>query len=251
MLIPRRSLLPILGLLALQPLPSVLAGGGKDTYSNHGATPLPPLFAALKEVGASKFAEFLQSDPKTLALYSSGLVRTVFAPADECYTPPKLRRDLSSSSSSPFHSTSSPLLFPRGAPRKRDLTPEQQAVAALQGSASETGIEALGSPPGKVVETVDNQANIGGANQSVVSNPLPGAGLGGDYLGAGLTRRGGGGGGGGKGGGYGGGSHGGGGGGGGYSSSDPVRVNSGLGDAVTIIKPDIKFDGGLIQLTDG
>jgi len=99
------------------------------------------LLDALAAANATKFAQFLRSNPSLLAVYNSSTVRTVFAPTDAYFNP--LRR--------------------------RD-TPSTQSLYLYQYSGTLTGLETLAPPlgPGAVVNTGLSAPQTGGS-QSVVS----------------------------------------------------------------------------------
>ncbi|RYP43225.1 hypothetical protein DL770_011778 [Monosporascus sp. CRB-9-2] len=99
------------------------------------------LFEALEGAGASNFARIIQSDDSLLATYTSGLVRTVFAPLDST------------------------------APRKRqEPNPADQQRALLQASDQEGDIASYRRLPGRTVPTFDDSARLGGRRQSVVTD---------------------------------------------------------------------------------
>jgi hypothetical protein len=98
------------------------------------------IFQAIADAGASQFAQLIQSDPETKAVYTSGRVRTVFAPADV----PSLRR--------------------------RSLSLEEQRKAILHASDDEGDICSYRTLPGKKVRTLDSSANLAGHAQSVVTD---------------------------------------------------------------------------------
>ncbi|KAI1457065.1 FAS1 domain-containing protein [Annulohypoxylon moriforme] len=112
------------------------------------AQSLPSLVEALVSSGASKFADFIQSDPEVLQLYLSGQVGTVFAPSDAGY-------DLET------------LLG-------RDLSATDRRAAAFQSSRATTTLESSSrSIPGSILETNDDAPLLGGQGQRVVIDTRP------------------------------------------------------------------------------
>ncbi|KAK3374779.1 FAS1 domain-containing protein [Podospora didyma] len=180
------------------------------------AETLPTLENALVVSGASDFWDVIKSDPELLQLYSSGLVKTVFAPLDS-------KVDGS------------------GPPQKRALSPKQRREARLQAAKKETEVgEASQSHPGTTVETNDNPPQLDGAGQKVVIDTN------GTQSGSNTKRW--------------------------YrrsssSSSSSIvdraanccnttypsllRISAGLGKITNVIKGDIKYQGGVLHITDG
>ncbi|KAI0887798.1 FAS1 domain-containing protein [Annulohypoxylon maeteangense] len=112
------------------------------------AQSLPTLVEALVSSGASKFAEFIQSDPETLQLYLSGQVGTVFAPSDVGYD----------------------LISVLG----RDLSVTDRRAAAFQSSRATTSLETSSrSIPGSILETNYQSPLLGGQGQRVVIDTRP------------------------------------------------------------------------------
>jgi uncharacterized surface protein with fasciclin (FAS1) repeats len=103
------------------------------------------------QAGASKFLAFIQQDPALFALYTSGQVKTVFAPGDAFFTS-KLARQL-----------------------RRALSSGQESQALLAAAQNTAALGALNAPTGQVIRTFDNiTTNLGGnppTNQVVVSQP--------------------------------------------------------------------------------
>lgn len=174
------------------------------------------LLEVLRDSGASKFAATIASDPFLSNLYLSSGVQTVFAPSDD--TP--------------------------AAKMKRHETPAQEQGGSYQASSNIVNINLMNTPPGTQIQTKNTNATLGGKPQSAVSAP--------DSTNSGpskKTRK--------------------------RTSSvtelrdflprddqnstlptndtNPSlpRIYSGLGNNVSIIKGDIPYDGGLIQLVDG
>ncbi|KAI4858850.1 FAS1 domain-containing protein [Hypoxylon rubiginosum] len=113
---------------------------------------LPGLLDALVASGASKFAEFIQSDPDVLSLYLSGQVQTVFAPSD----------------SAPDLASGNETLA------ERAISAAQAAAARYQSSG---GITSLGiasrSHPGDVIPTNNQSPLLGGDSQRIVVDTRP------------------------------------------------------------------------------
>ena len=170
------------------------------------------LLEVLRDSGASKFAATIASDTFLSDLYLSSGVQTVFAPSDD--TP--------------------------GAKMKREETPLQEQGGSYQASSDIVNIKDMNTPHGTQVPTRNTNATLGGRPQSVVS------GTGSTNSGP-LSKR--------------------------TSSVTELydflprdnqnstlhtndtnpslpKIFSGLGNNVSIIKGDIPYDGGLIQLVD-
>lgn len=164
------------------------------------------LIDTLVASGASKFATFIQSDPAILALYTSGQVKTVFAPAD-CATSPSLLRG-------------------------RALTPSQERQAKIQAAKDEAKTKADSqSVPGATHETLDTTPLLDGKGHPIVadSRPLNSNGTTKRWnfaQGSAVRRE----------------SNG--------TTPSLLRIASGLGDITNVIKADIPWDCGLIQITD-
>ncbi|XDG05655.1 hypothetical protein ABKA04_005270 [Annulohypoxylon sp. FPYF3050] len=112
---------------------------------------LPGLIDALVLSGASKFADFIQSDPEVLQLYLSGQVGTVFAPSDAGYDNETLLALLG-----------------------RDLSGADRRAAAFQSSRATTSLESSSrSIPGSILETNDQAPLLGGQGQRIVIDTRP------------------------------------------------------------------------------
>ncbi|KAI1088098.1 FAS1 domain-containing protein [Rostrohypoxylon terebratum] len=112
---------------------------------------LPGLIDALVSSGASKFADFIQSDPEVLQLYLSGEVGTVFAPSDVGYD-------------------NSTLLALLG----RDVSGADRRAAAFQSSRAITNLESSSrSFPGSILETNAQAPLLGGQGQRIVIDSRP------------------------------------------------------------------------------
>jgi hypothetical protein len=164
------------------------------TASAQGVT----LFEGLIAANASRFAQFIQSDPNLVATFTSPDVKTVFAPNDDAvegFNEADFRRSLH--------------LFARqGTNRdaRQQCSDEIADVAAQQ------------APGGAIVET--NQPAEGGRNSPIVARSTPPP-----PPGNGTTKR--------------------------QVSGGQIRLFSGLGNNVTLVKGDTPYDGGLIQTVDG
>jgi hypothetical protein len=100
------------------------------------------LIDALEAAGASRFAEFIQSDPAILEAYTSPLTRTVFAPTDQFFIPPLVRRDAAS----------------------------QLQSALYQVTSQQSDLQTLGlEPSGAVITTQLQSTQLSGQNQAAVS----------------------------------------------------------------------------------
>ena len=174
------------------------------------------LLEVLRDSGASNFAATIASDPFLSNLYLSSGVQTVFAPSDD--TP--------------------------AAKTKRQETPAQEQGGGYQASSDIITINLMNMRSGTQIQTRNTKANLGGKNQSAISAPdstnsnpskksrkrtssvtdlrdlLPR----GDQNSTLPTND---------------------------TNPSLPRIFSGLGNNVSIIKGDIPYDGGLIQLVDG
>lgn len=101
------------------------------------------LWEVLSDAGAADFAAFIQSDPVNVALYESGSVRTIFAPADEHCSDCRKRQG----------------------PSTRD-----KSLGGLHASRRESQFAMGVPPPGEPRETMSDEANLGGQNQTVVAD---------------------------------------------------------------------------------
>jgi hypothetical protein len=109
---------------------------------------VPSLLDALQAEGAAQFATLIQSDPDLLALYTSGQVRTVFAPADSASKSASLK--------------------------ERALSPREQRAAKYQAAKAETSvIEASQSLPGLTIETADESPLLDSQGNVVVADSRP------------------------------------------------------------------------------
>lgn len=153
----------------------------------------PSLVEALVASGAKTFADFIQSDADLLALYTSGQIKTIFAPVDSATSPAYLQA--------------------------RVLTPRQQQEAKYQGSKSEADLIQASQPlPGIVFETANESPKLNGKGNAVVVDNRP------RNISNSTTRR--------------------------QADTSLLRISSGLGNVANVIKGDVKFNGGLIHITD-
>lgn len=156
------------------------------------------LFEGLIAANASKFAQFIQSDPNLVAIFTDSAVKTVFAPTDSVvqdFNETNFRRSLH--------------LFARDSSNRR---------AHQQCSDAETSAAQQQTPGGIVVNT-----NAQGDAASPV--PVVAKGSAPPLSGNGTTKR--------------------------QVPGGPVHLFSGLGNNVTLVKADTRYDGGLIQTVDG
>lgn len=183
------------------------------------AQSLPTLQDALVISGASDFWTVISTDPELLQLYTSNQTKTVFAPLD-----------------SPAGAA--------GPPQKRALTPKERREARLQAAKKETEVgEASQSHPGTTVETNDNPPQLDGASQKVVvdTNGTQPAGSqkrwwhhphghAGAAAAAALEERAN-----------------------CCNATYPslLKIAAGLGKITNVIKADIKYQGGVLHITDG
>jgi hypothetical protein len=98
---------------------------------------LPSLEEALLAAGCSKFLAWLKASPEVWNLFTSGVVKSVFAPSDEYFVEPSQK--------------------------KRQWNP-RNALKALQGSNNLNILAEKG-----VDETFNDNANLDGKNQTVVT----------------------------------------------------------------------------------
>lgn len=170
---------------------------------------LPTLEAALASSGASRFASLIQSDTNLLALYHSGEIKTVFAPADSVSPPAamKARQDTG---------VDTQQLLYQGC---RSQTSLVQASQSLPGTPLAMALPApgLNTRPQEnnpqVVTTDTRPANVTNLSRrwdlhSIVRRQSN------------------------------------------QTSQSLLKISSGLGNIANVIKGDIPFDGGLIQITD-
>lgn len=108
------------------------------------ADTVPGLFEALKNAGASQFAIQLQSDPSILDMFVAGDIGTVFAPLDSTDLPKYLTR------------------------QQTNATDQQNTAFHLLNDT--TTWKDMTDPPKRVLSTKDARANLGGQNQSMVTN---------------------------------------------------------------------------------
>jgi hypothetical protein len=151
------------------------------------------LIDALNANGATKFAQQIQSDPATLALYTSSSVQTVYAPQDN----PNSGNNLTTRSAS--------------------LDP---GVAQLHCSQELSTVESSDDFPGSVTTTNKPSTQLNGQKQSVVSQALVNT-----SAPASKMRR--------------------------WYPTTPVTIASGLGNKVNLLRGDIAYDGGIINIIDG
>ncbi|KAG9228852.1 FAS1 domain-containing protein [Amylocarpus encephaloides] len=155
------------------------------------------LVDALKNAGASQFASLITSDPIIASLYLSSNVGTVFAPID---------------SSSPS--------------RMKRQSPEERQKLKYQSTRQTNHIGDINKPPGKPLDTNNDDANVGAGNQQkVVTNPQDGTGNSSMKRGV-IGRR--------------------------SNMTMPSLLNiySGLGNNVSIIQAGIPYDGGVIHIVN-
>jgi len=159
------------------------------------------LLEALKSAGASEFASRIESDPTVAAVFSSSDVQTVFAPIDGSVSP----------------------TVGRG---KRQTNNQDLLYHGIKTS-NKVGDLSEGS--GKKLESNDKTANLDGAGQAAVSNPLnvtqstTAKRWVGPIQARNFTN----------------------------STSKPLlKIFTGLGNDVNIIQGDIPYDGGFIQVVD-
>lgn len=124
------------------------------------AQEFPGLLEALTDAGASRFAQLLQADSSLLDQFTAGKVGTLFAPLD-------------SADNAPIAAIEVKLLARNEA--TANLT--YQCSQDVQDLASLTKPKPIPADPtkpsdGKVVETLNDKANLNGTNQVVVTNPL-------------------------------------------------------------------------------
>jgi hypothetical protein len=161
------------------------------------------LIEALQGAGASEFATRIESDPTVAAVFFSSDVQTVFAPIDGC-------------------------AYPSQRKGKRQTNNQNLLYHGIKQS-NKLGDMSAGS--GKPMQSNDKSANLDGAGQSAVSNPL-------NVTQSNVAKR---------------------------WASSPLRRNShsnttstpsllkiftGLGNNVNIIQADILYDGGVLHIVD-
>lgn len=156
------------------------------------------LIEVLQSAGASDFAAQIESDPTVSALFSSSQVQTVFAPIDGSVVPQSQRK------------------------AKR-----QSADINLRFHATTTfnTLGEMSEGSGLPMESLDNNANLGGLGQSIVSNPL-------NVIQNTTAKR--------------------------WISrstnttSKPslLKIFTGLGNNVSIVQADVPYDGGLVHVID-
>ncbi|MCJ1384262.1 hypothetical protein MMC17_007378 [Xylographa soralifera] len=112
---------------------------------------------------------------------------------------------------------------------KRQETPAQEQQAGYQASAASNYIANINRMPGAPITTKNTNANLGGKAQSVVSDSRTTSSSNSTRKGISLLRRQ------------------------SLNATLPSLLNifSGLGNNVSIIKADIPYDGGVIQIVDG
>jgi hypothetical protein len=161
------------------------------------------LLEALQSAGASDFATRIESDPAVAAVFSSSQVQTVFAPLDGSAYP-----------------------FQRKAKRQ---TNNQNLL--YHGIKASNSLGDMSEGSGKPMESNDKTANLDGAGQSAVSNPL-------NVTQSSAAKR-------------------------EVSSSHQrnshtnitsnpslLKIFTGLGNTANIIQADIPYDGGLLHVVD-
>jgi hypothetical protein len=176
-------------------------------------TVLPSLEDVLIAAGCKNFLAFIKSDREIWTLFNSNYTHTVFAPSDEFFT---------------FNGTigTSPTFTSRRL-RKRD-TQQSPAEARYQAGIYFNGIGTMGQ--GDVMQTNLFTANLGGAPQVVVANGVDAPGLtrrdllDGFALHARQSQN--------------------------SSQQRLVTVDSGLGDVTRVIKGDLQYQGGLVQVVN-
>lgn len=164
------------------------------------------LLNALKQnANASIFAQIIENDPSIAAVYLSSYTRTVFAPSDDALNAANIH--------------------PNSFLKSRQTNYAGEAADSdVQVTHRLSSTYSLRQPRSAVIETFDNNGNLGGSNISLPTDAQ-------SEYGAKKMKR-------------------------GLSGCDnntmePVKIFSGLGNTVSIIKEDIPYDHGLIQTTDG
>jgi len=120
-------------------------------FAAHVTPQAVSIFDGLAAAGASKFAQLIESDPALLALYTSGCVRSVFAPADDAV-------DL-------FNCTDGRLSL-----RPRQSTGDVTPAGEYQSSNDASSAASLGIVPGQV-STQNLPAAGANKKQVVTSHP--------------------------------------------------------------------------------
>jgi len=185
--------------------------------------PQPPklrtLAEALVAAGCSNFLAFIRSNPAAWAIINSDKTRTVFAPSDAYFT-----------FNGTHHASRGLLLRDDGS----GVSLEEEGQATYQAITERTPIELLRQQGGSVLTTNNNDANLNGSNQKVVSDSRQDAGgalakramLSGWELSARqLDNQ--------------------------TLLQSLVNVESGLGAVTHVINGDVGYDRGVIQVTDG
>ncbi|KAJ2894611.1 hypothetical protein MKZ38_007379 [Zalerion maritima] len=217
------------------------------------------ILAALVAAGASEFAGLIQSDPGLLETYTSGRIKTVFAPKDLCYgaageygdcagsgNDTVARRALSEDESEKtkqayIAGSEEEQVMPSNSIKKK--RGEEGGVVGKRCSGCGDGDDDV--EPFVDIETVEDGTNLGDLNTTLVivfeAGESAGCSGGGHdrrrmmrSVGDGAWKRG-----------YGGGDD--------YcddSGAITYKVVSGLGSMVKILEPNIPFDDGLIHLVD-
>ena len=112
---------------------------------------------------------------------------------------------------------------------KRQESPTQEQQMGIQASGASNYLASINRRPGAPISTKDSSANLGGKSQNVVSDSRNTTSSNSARRGLSLLRR--------------------------QSSNATLpsllSVFSGLGNNVSIIKADILYDGGVIQIVDG
>ncbi|EFX00256.1 beta-ig-h3 fasciclin [Grosmannia clavigera kw1407] len=165
-------------------------------------TSLPSLYDALVAAGASNFAARIQASPNASELYSSGAIKTVFAPSDQAIGSSSLAR-------------------------RADVS---EGTLVYQSCLVETYLQqkTLGAQGGEVLAMGYKSSGLVDTSQKIVADTRPVnttvskrqvLGVRGPY------RR-------------------------SANATSLLRIESGLGTVSNVIRGDIAFDGGLIQVTD-
>ncbi|KAI0157939.1 FAS1 domain-containing protein [Hypoxylon sp. FL1284] len=180
-----------------------------STAASVASQSLPGLMDALKASGASKFADFIQSDPDLLQLYLSDQVKTVFAPCDLAPEP----------------------TFDNETLTDRDLNTPKGRAGGLQSSSETTSLGITSrTRPGGLISTNEQSPLLNNQPQKVVADtrsPNETSPIRRWISSSGVRRR-------------------------ANETAPPslLRIASGLGNIANVIKGDIPYDGGVIQLMD-